>query len=169
MHYPIEPSQAPSTMLLSPLGKLSPRKNEWLALCQETINWQRWAPDSQFGAVSVELQSFHDKSFFKIKIEIGQNSDSSIHDLFFLALDAILSLAKTHTYLKGEGVQWWLQNKTHTKWEWLGLNILTLFAENKYLIHRPTAIKLKETLKVICSFTISQMRKTQWCRRQGTP
>lgn len=98
----IGPSQAPSTLLLSPLGKLSPRKGERLTLCWGTK--ADGLPPPSLGLFLLNCRGIHNKLFFNIDTEIGQNPDSWIQELFFLILDTIMSLTVAHTYWGlGEG------------------------------------------------------------------
>lgn len=52
----------------------------------------------------------------------------------------------------------------HSKWEECGLNAKQCW---KYLIHRLVVIKLRENVKVTCSFPVSQERKVQWLTGGG--
>lgn len=86
LHYLNEPSQAPSSVRLSPLGKLSPldRVEEVNGLLQgEELLANRDEPLApNLRLFLLNCIGLHDKLVFKIEAETGQNADSLTPKLF---------------------------------------------------------------------------------------
>lgn len=88
-------------MLLSPLGKQSPRKrvNDQLHV-EELLTNRDGLLTANLGLFLLNCRSSRDRLFFKT--EVRRNPNSFIHEMFLAALEAILSLAAVRTYRRVE-------------------------------------------------------------------
>lgn len=91
-------------------------------------------PASNLRLFLLNCIGLHDKLVFKTEAETGQNPDSGIPKLFSsLWIQTGPYSQNIHIWGLGVTDSDDCKIKTYSKWEWFGLNILTLFAENKYL------------------------------------
>lgn len=139
MFYLMKPSQVPNTMPLSTLRQLNHEKLSYLLRVMELLTHRDELLTPNMWLLLFNCRGFCDKLLLKMETEIRPR---------FIDSWTVFPHSGCHnTYVWGvgdNGDDWKIK---HSKWEWFACNILKSFVENKYLIHRLTVTKLKETLK----------------------
>lgn len=115
LHYLTEPSQAPRSVRLSPLGKLSPREVNGLLQGEELLTNRDELLAPNLRRFLLNCIGFHDKPVLKTEAGIGQNPDSWIPKLFS-SLRIQTGPYSQNIHIWGLGVDD-CKIKTYSKWE----------------------------------------------------